>query len=78
MSFGIWEILILLLIVVLLFGTKRFRTIGSDLGAALKGFKKEMNTDEAKDSDNDADFAKVDDKASQSTSQTAETKQNKE
>ena len=37
-----WQLLILLLIVVLVFGTKRLRNIGSDLGSALKGFRKGM------------------------------------
>ncbi len=35
-----WQLLILLLIVVLVFGTKRLRNIGSDLGSAVKGFRK--------------------------------------
>lgn len=37
-----WQLLILLLIVVLVFGTKRLRNIGSDLGSAVKGFRKGM------------------------------------
>lgn len=37
-----WQLLILLLIVVLVFGTKRLRNIGSDLGGAIKGFRKGM------------------------------------
>jgi sec-independent protein translocase protein TatA len=37
-----WQLLILLLIVVLVFGTKRLRNMGSDLGAAVKGFRKGM------------------------------------
>ena len=36
---GIWQLLIILLIVVMLFGTKKLRNIGGDLGGALKGFK---------------------------------------
>ena len=43
---GIWQLLIILLIVVMLFGTKKLRTLGSDLGGALKGFKTAMNEDE--------------------------------
>lgn len=43
MKFGIWELLIVLLIVALLFGTKKLRTIGSDLGSAIKGFRGAMN-----------------------------------
>lgn len=39
---SIWQLLILLLIVVLVFGTKRLRNIGSDLGGAIKGFRKGM------------------------------------
>ena len=41
-SFSMWHWLIVLLIVVLLFGTKKFRSIGSDLGGAVKGFKEEI------------------------------------
>ena len=36
---SVWQLLILLLIVVLVFGTKRLRNIGSDLGSAVKGFR---------------------------------------
>ena len=38
-SFSIWHWLIVLLVVVLVFGTKKLKNIGSDLGAAVKGFK---------------------------------------
>jgi sec-independent protein translocase protein TatA len=43
---GIWQLLIILLIVVLLFGTKRLKTIGTDLGGALKSFRRAMDTDD--------------------------------
>jgi len=47
---SMWQLLILLLIVVLVFGTKRLRNIGSDLGGAIKGFKKGMEEEpDAKD-----------------------------
>ena len=39
---SVWQLLILLLIVVLVFGTKRLRNVGSDLGSAIKGFRKGM------------------------------------
>jgi sec-independent protein translocase protein TatA len=42
---GAWQLLILLLIVVIVFGTKRLRNIGSDLGGAIKGFRKGMEED---------------------------------
>lgn len=37
--FGIWELLLIFLIVIVLFGTKRIRSIGSDLGDAIKSFR---------------------------------------
>jgi sec-independent protein translocase protein TatA len=42
---SIWQLLIILVIVLLLFGTKRLRTLGTDLGGAIKGFRTSMNTD---------------------------------
>ncbi|GAB1232231.1 Sec-independent protein translocase subunit TatA [Ferrigenium sp. UT5] len=45
-SFSIWHWLIVLLVVVLIFGTKKLRNIGSDLGGAVKGFKEGMKTDD--------------------------------
>ena len=48
---GIWQLLIILLIVFMLFGTKKLRNLGSDLGGALKGFKSAMNDDEAAKAD---------------------------
>lgn len=53
MSPGFWQIIIILVIVILLFGTKRLANIGSDLGSAIKGFKKSM-----KDGESEADAAK--------------------
>lgn len=45
---SIWQLLIILVIVIMLFGTKRLRNIGSDLGAAVKGFKSSVkNEDDA-------------------------------
>jgi sec-independent protein translocase protein TatA len=41
-SFSIWHWLVVLLIVVLVFGTKKLKNIGSDLGGAVKGFKDGM------------------------------------
>jgi sec-independent protein translocase protein TatA len=41
-SFSIWHWLIVLLVVVLIFGTKKLKNIGSDLGGAVKGFKDGM------------------------------------
>lgn len=43
-SFSIWHWLIVLLVVVMIFGTKKLRNLGSDLGGAVKGFKEGMGT----------------------------------
>jgi sec-independent protein translocase protein TatA len=45
-SLSIWHWLIVLLVVVLVFGTKKLRNIGSDLGGAVKGFKDGMKSDD--------------------------------
>ena len=50
-SFSIWHWLIVLVIVLLIFGTKKLRNIGSDLGGAVKGFKEGMKEDAPKISD---------------------------
>ena len=47
-SFSIWHWLIVLLVVILIFGTKKLRNMGSDLGSAVKGFKDGMKSEEDK------------------------------
>ena len=47
-SFSIWHWLVVLVIVMLIFGTKKLRNMGSDLGGAVKGFKDGMKTGEDK------------------------------
>ena len=54
-SFSIWHWLIVLLVVVLLFGTKKLRNVGGDLGSAIKSFRKGLN-----DGDADAEPGKLD------------------
>ena len=49
---SMWQLLIILLIVVMIFGTKRLKNIGSDLGGAIKGFKKSMDEDSPENADN--------------------------
>ena len=48
---SIWQLLIVLLIVVLIFGTKRIKNIGSDVGGAIKSFRKGLNEAESAESD---------------------------
>lgn len=47
MGISIWQLLIVLLIIVLLFGTKKLRNIGGDLGSAIKNFKRSMGEGES-------------------------------
>lgn len=73
--FGIspMQLIIILVIVVLLFGTKKLRGLGGDLGSAMKGFKKAMGDDDA---EKDADFVtkeKVEDKSTVDAVNTANT-----
>ncbi len=45
---GIWELVIILAIVLLIFGGKRLKNLGGDLGSAIKGFKKSVNDESVK------------------------------
>jgi sec-independent protein translocase protein TatA len=47
MGISVWQLLIILAIVLVLFGAKRLRNIGGDLGGAIKGFRKAMKEDES-------------------------------
>jgi len=67
-SFSIWHWLIVLLVVVMIFGTKKLRNIGSDLGGAVKGFKDGM-----KDGTANADAPTAGGPSAQVTSQSAAT-----
>ena len=61
MGISIWQLAIILGIVILLFGTKKLRNMGGDLGSAINSFKKAMKTGE-KDADKSLD-SKSDDNA---------------
>jgi sec-independent protein translocase protein TatA len=62
---SIWQLLIILVIVLLLFGTKRLKSIGSDLGNAVKGFRSAMS-----DGENEQEEAKkIEESASKRTAE---------
>ena len=65
------QMIILLVVVLLVFGTKKLRNAGSDLGAAVKGFKKAMSDEEKKD----AEFKQI---QNDTTAQKSETVKDKE
>jgi sec-independent protein translocase protein TatA len=56
---SIWQLLIIALIIVLLFGTKKLRTLGADLGSALKGFKQAVKDDDKDGSKDEPDQLRV-------------------
>ena len=61
-SFSIWHWIIVLIVVLLIFGTKRLRNVGEDLGSAIKGFKKGLQDgQEDKPADKLADTSRKDD-----------------
>lgn len=64
-NIGGWELLVVLLIVLAIFGTKRLRTLGSDLGSAVKGFRSAV-------SDADKDPDQLDDKTVESSRKDAD------
>ncbi len=75
MGLGLKELIIILVIALLVFGTKKLKNIGSDLGGAVKGFKDSMKESEAKEdakqlnppAEGDADFSSTPASKSDST-----------
>jgi sec-independent protein translocase protein TatA len=49
MGIGVWELALIFLIVLVIFGTKRLRNMGSDLGGAIRSFRSAMSESEDKD-----------------------------
>ena len=68
---SLWQLLIILAIVVLIFGTKKLTSMGSDLGGAVKGFRKAMNDADAEEDEN-AKLGKADAEFSEAADNTEE------
>ena len=89
MGFGgisIWQMVIVLGIIILLFGTKKLRNLGGDLGSAVKGFKKAMNDDKSSEDadaqkkiekDADAEFEQADSTAAKTEQKSEEKSESK-
>lgn len=58
MGISIWQLLIILAIVLVLFGAKRLRNIGGDLGGAIKGFKSAIKEEESKPTEDEKKLEK--------------------
>ena len=62
MGISIWQLLIILVIVIVLFGTKKLRNIGGDLGSAIKNFRKSMSDGEKNEDAEKQAATQIDDK----------------
>lgn len=71
---SIWQLLIILVIVLLLFGTKKLRNLGSDLGGAIKGFKESVGDKDKPEEDEETESLSE----SSETTQSKESEQEKE
>ncbi len=78
MGFGgisLWQLLIVLLIVVVIFGTKKLGSIGGDLGGAVKGFRKAMNDAESDQAGDGTETKKLDEPDAEFSEQHADERQ---
>lgn len=79
---SIWQLLIILLIVMLVFGTKRLKGLGGDLGGAIKSFRKAMDTDSDKgktdENESEDDPKRLESNGEQDAEQDAEFAEQKE
>ncbi|EIK43611.1 twin-arginine translocase subunit, sec-independent protein export [Cellvibrio sp. BR] len=73
---SIWQLLIVLAIVVMLFGTKRLRSLGSDLGSMIKGFKSSMSSEEAAKKDEEEAQKNLEQKTVANSTSAEKTEQN--
>lgn len=73
MGISVWQLAIIVLIVVLLFGTKKLKTLGSDLGESVKGFKKAMK--EERNSDADFKTSNIEDNTARSSAESVKDKE---
>ncbi|MBR0573184.1 MULTISPECIES: twin-arginine translocase TatA/TatE family subunit [Pasteurellaceae] len=67
MGISPWQLLAIVVVVILLFGTKKLRNMGSDLGGAMKDFKKAMKDEGQEIEAKDAEFEKIVDEVKQDT-----------
>ncbi|AOE49070.1 twin-arginine translocase TatA/TatE family subunit [Kangiella sediminilitoris] len=73
MKFGVWELVIILVIILLLFGTKKLRNAGGDIGSAMKNFKKAFKDEESKD--NEENKEQLNDKSPKADAEFSEKKE---
>lgn len=74
---GIWQLVIVAVIVVLLFGTKKLRNIGGDLGSAIKGFKSAIGEDKEQKNSAEKTSETLADSSKSATEEVVKTKESK-
>ncbi|OUR77628.1 Sec-independent protein translocase TatA [Colwellia psychrerythraea] len=74
---GIWQLVIVAVIVVLLFGTKKLRNIGGDLGSAVKGFKSAIGEDKEQKNSAEKTSDTLADSSKSATEEVVKTKESK-
>ena len=60
MGLSIWHVLVMLIVLILVFGTSRIKTLGHDLGIALKDFRRSMNEDQTPPTDKNLNKSEID------------------
>ena len=75
-GFGLTELLVILAIVLLIFGPKRLKSLGSDLGSAIKGFRTAVSDEEAKEAAGTTEEKVIEGQVNSADASTTETKQN--
>ncbi|MFP6806247.1 MAG: twin-arginine translocase TatA/TatE family subunit [Pseudomonadales bacterium] len=77
MSFGITELVIVLVIVLLLFGTTKLKSLGSDLGSAIKGFRTAVSDEDQKEKEKENEIKTVTDSSEESPTTLQQTEKTK-
>ena len=75
-GFGLTELLVILAIVLLIFGPKRLKSLGSDLGSAIKGFRTAVSDDEAKEATGTTEEKVIEGQVNSADAGTTKAKQN--
>lgn len=75
---SIWQLLIVFAIIILLFGTKKLRNIGGDLGSAVKGFKKAISDDKDKEEEASTESEKITEQKTDATATKTESSKEKD
>jgi sec-independent protein translocase protein TatA len=66
-NIGIWQLLIVAVIIIVIFGSKKLRNLGGDLGSSVKGFKKAMQDENQKDKTESLDVKEASDEKTTQT-----------